>query len=359
MTNQPEKSFYRPELDVVRFLAFATVFGHHTISRDRTTHGAIHGSIADALGFGMCLFFSLSAYLITLLLLREKDITGSIHLKQFYQRRILRIWPLYFLALFLGFVYIIVHQVFHTWITWFIAAVFMCGNLVPFNGLIIGHLWSISLEEQFYVFWPTLMSRLRRSHMAIAAGGLLLIANITLFHYGRIHAETDIRVWTNTFVQFEMFAAGIFLALFDSYRPKLSRLPSALLMAAGFGLWFIAAYSCGIKGHPEFARGPASLCTGYALVALGCVFLLVGISGIRFAPKPFVYCGKISYGLYVFHIPWLFLLGTYAAKFLSPDAIPPIALVLAFACAALSYRFFETPFLRMKRKLEIIRTRPV
>jgi peptidoglycan/LPS O-acetylase OafA/YrhL len=103
-------SYYRPELDVVRFVAFLLVFLHHTLpsGKDiRVLHlfkgfAPAYDAFSTACGYGLSLFFTLSAFLICELLLRERSSTGSIDVKQFYIRRILRIWPLYYLAITLG-----------------------------------------------------------------------------------------------------------------------------------------------------------------------------------------------------------------------------------------------------------------
>src|SRR3954463_14084740 len=97
-------AFYRPELDALRFFAFFAVFVHHTLPHDPTKYAAQHlpgflAVVAGAGAFGVDLFFLLSAYLITSLLLRERRQTGKIAVRAFYLRRILRIWPLYFFAL--------------------------------------------------------------------------------------------------------------------------------------------------------------------------------------------------------------------------------------------------------------------
>lgn len=101
---QPPSRFYRPELDVLRFLAFSMVFIDHSLPYDGVfTDGRLLGSIRYAGGFGVCVFFMLSSFLITDLLEREHAVTHTIQLRAFYVRRILRIWPLYFSFLFFDF----------------------------------------------------------------------------------------------------------------------------------------------------------------------------------------------------------------------------------------------------------------
>src|ERR1700712_1297411 len=144
-TMRKNSNFYRPQLDVVRFLAFLAVFGHHVFPRTGA-HNAFLEMSANAMAFGLSLFFVLSAYLITLLLIREGDQTGSIHLMKFYTRRMLRIWPLYLLGISIGILRALLHGVFQQQKTWFIAALLLSGNLIYPGTILMSHLWSISIE---------------------------------------------------------------------------------------------------------------------------------------------------------------------------------------------------------------------
>ena len=109
---QSVRRFYQPELDGLRFYAFLGVFVCHTLPFDDLFYQRLHlplpwiwGAAARAGGAGVDLFFALSAYLITSLLLRERQETGDLSLRLFYIRRTLRIWPLYFLVVALGLVF--------------------------------------------------------------------------------------------------------------------------------------------------------------------------------------------------------------------------------------------------------------
>jgi hypothetical protein len=101
MLDQRQERFYRRELDLLRLAAFALVFIGHSL--DTRTSPTLR-TIGRAGMFGVPVFFALSAYLITELLTREKSAAGTVDLRRFYVRRILRIWPLYFTVLFAGFV---------------------------------------------------------------------------------------------------------------------------------------------------------------------------------------------------------------------------------------------------------------
>jgi peptidoglycan/LPS O-acetylase OafA/YrhL len=351
------KPFYRPELDAVRFFAFLSVFCHHVLVRNRTVVAAPRAAAVDAMAFGLCLFFCLSAYLITLILLREKATTGTVHLRRFYFRRVLRIWPLYFVGLACAFAFEVgMHHV-HATITWFLAACFMAGNLVPRSVIAGGHLWSISVEEQFYLFWPIVMCRVNRVGMLLVACLLVLLSGLTLVHYGRVHRIVYPGAWNSSFLQFGMCAVGILLALFENRRRKFSPSVSVLLILIACGIWCAAAFGLSLRTYPETIHGPGILCAGYALVAIGCALILIAAPGVPRWPRWIIYLGQISYGLYVFHIPVIYLVG-YSLR-LSRHRTILLAFFVNILVAALSYKYFESPFLRLKRKFEIIPTRPV
>ena len=169
-TGKKEKIFF-PNLDGLRFLSFFVVFLFHIwlLMFDRYS---LTGNTASVVKFlfqngeiGVNFFFVLSGFLITYLLIQEKKLTGKIHVGNFYVRRILRIWPLFYLCILFGLVlYPLlkkfigggVFEVAHPW-TYF---VFLNNFDFMKNGApaIISVLWSVAIEEQFYLFWPLLLS---------------------------------------------------------------------------------------------------------------------------------------------------------------------------------------------------------
>ena len=149
----PERRFYQPELDGLRFYAFLGVFVYHTLPSQAMPW--LWGAVIKSGAAGVDLFFALSAFLITSLLLRERQQTGRISLRLFYLRRILRIWPLYFVVLALGVV--LAHTVPDQRLPWYYIAGYLLfiGNWVS---AAFGHpqsicspLWTVSIEEQFYL----------------------------------------------------------------------------------------------------------------------------------------------------------------------------------------------------------------
>jgi len=352
-----DNRFYRPELDIVRLIAFLAVFFHHITPRIANTRKEV---FVGAAGYGLPLFFVLSAYLITTLLLREKQRTGKIAIAKFYQRRMLRIWPLYFAALFIGFLLSVLHGHLHNDWRWFLAASFMLGNTNLQAGLIFDHLWSISVEEQFYLMWPGLVQKLDIRYLVFAAFVLIVVANAMLVHYGSVHAVSDYPVWFNSLVQFEMFAAGILLAIatFNNTNWLSSKLARTIIAASVLVILVATEYFFHIETPNYSSTGPLSLCIGYALIAFSCALFIYAILGSMGWPRWLVHMGKVSYGLYVFHVPVIVLVGRVAS--LAPLWLrESLALLLTSALALLSYRFFETPFLKMKQRLEVIPSRPV
>jgi len=372
---------YRPELDAVRFLAFLLVFSHHSVleilSFNETGH--FHAFVGDevwkiligmfsACGMGLCLFFCLSAYLITELLLREREKVKAISVRNFYIRRVLRIWPLYVFGLLLGICWELTDHAGSQWprLAWY---VLFAGNIYcarfGWSGNPMTPLWSISIEEQFYLIWPWVMRFASRRGLFLCALLFILLANVTLFILGQRHASADTTVWANTFVQFQMFAAGILLALAPKRTVRGGAVAGLLLTAIGPVLWFVACYVFHAKKSAGgLSESGSSLVIGYALMAIGCAAVLQGFCNLGPAHMPqwAVSLGRISYGLYVYHLSALRICRTILQllHFSRPlELSVPCGLMLTILIAKLSYAKLESPFLRLKRRFEVIHTRPI
>jgi peptidoglycan/LPS O-acetylase OafA/YrhL len=362
--------FYRPELDVLRFFAFLLVFFFHGLS---VTNKFVNSfRIAGALG--VCLFFLLSSYLITELLEREKKQTGAIHLRAFYIRRGLRIWPLY--LTFLLFDYLLQRHI--------NPGVFSTGRLLAFF-LIAGNwyaahhgfiytftapLWSISVEEQFYILWPSARKYLHRTGSVLFSVTMFAIAYLALAYLCRVGSNVTTDIWINSFVQFQFFSTGALLAFALRGRaPNFHPLIRIILIVAGFALLVTAQYFFQVIEPPVTATFHL-IAPGYLCANLGCVLLFLSFLGeTRLGNlRSLVYLGKISFGLYVFH--WMALrlsiraiqrlIGHHQIEKTTANAVElALALVLTVLMASLSYRFFEAPILRYKKRFEFIRTRSI
>jgi peptidoglycan/LPS O-acetylase OafA/YrhL len=312
----------------------------------------------------MCIFFLLSAYLITELLIRERTSTGSIHLGAFYIRRILRIWPLYFGAVFAGYFVGLLLPQFHLRPMWVAAFVLLAGNWYTVrNGYapsIVAPLWSISLEEQFYLVWPSIAKFGGIRALTVCAILTIPMGYGVLFYLCGKGVPMQPSLWTNSFIQFSFFGIGALIALALHNRSFSIPIPlRALLFGGGVLLWLVANRNFHVNGIFYEAR-PWLVSCGVGLATVGCISIFFSLFGIsrELLPPQLIYLGKISYGLYVFHVPCretaLWLLGGIRHGLLFR---PLLQMALTIAAAALSYRYFEKPFLRLKARFEFIKTR--
>jgi peptidoglycan/LPS O-acetylase OafA/YrhL len=363
--------FYLPELDAIRFVAFLLVFLSHVVPGEPEfyRHAGITQSVATAIvslaaggAFGVDLFFALSAFLITTLLLREQQVSGNIDVASFYWRRILRIWPLYFTFLLL----------LAPWVRRFlpgdtlptrdvIAFALMVGNwafvLWGYARSSVGPLWSVSVEEQFYLAWPLVLRRFSASlpGALLAIWGVSIATRTALVLAGAAHPQ----IWCNTMAHLDPIAGGGLLAVvFNRQRIALPTWARVALLCCGVGIFALAGR------YGDFA-GPRALVT-YPVVALSsCLFIAASLRpridlAQQALVRPVLYLGKISYGLYVFHLMFIMLLGVGAAQTPGRRALLIcVALLCSVAAAATSYHILERPFLALKARFTHIASRPL
>src|ERR1700677_3780563 len=362
--------FYRPGLDILRALAFFLVFIAHGLVSHLDKQTQI-GGIGRAGEFGVCIFFFLSSYLITELLLREKRDTGTILIPAFYVRRILRIWPLYFAMIAASCLYGLFVPAHAVSIAWTISLLLLVTNwYTAGHGYPPGFLfplWSISLEEQFYLLWPWLVKYLSNGGLLAIASLLLGAAYLTLALLLGQKQTADPAIWANSLVQFQFFALGTMAAIW--LRGRVPHLAKPLRWGLFFaGLLAMRAAQAAVFAHdPSLAHDFAHIAPRFLVALVGCLclfFSLLPLTAGR-VQKPFIYLGKISYGLYVYHVPWLgaarHILELFAGN-LSPLASQlctmAIALPGAIVTGMLSYHYLESPFLRFKKRYTMVRSRP-
>ena len=374
-----QERFYKPELDVLRFFAFLAVFTRHALP-DRAdafgngNAGAWIASITRAGAFGVDLFFVLSAYLITSLLLREQERFGRLDVRGFYIRRVLRIWPLYFafLALTTFIVPLVLPEQHTTWSEIGAFAV-LGGNwwcaYVAFPKSAIALLWSVSIEEQFYLLWPPIVASLRSRGLVIACLVMAFLPTIVRLGLWQTQgSHMDGRwLWTATPVRLEPIALGILLALIQTDRRRIESLMLriGLALAGLIAIVSVSRFTQIIDGSPT----PAGATLGYPLVAVGCVLIVIAFDGLQLdrlpavLRVPLIELGKRSYGLYVFHLLTLSLVREWLLPGQTSNAGKMGTVVLAFVADVglswLSYRWLETPFLRFKERFSRVRSRPV
>jgi len=365
-----QKRFYFPELDAIRFFLFWGVWGYHALPREQNVYtdhhvpSAFASLITSLLKAGMAsldVFFILSAFLITELLLREKELRGVPDLKAFYIRRLLRIWPLYFFMIALAGIVSIFDRTQPLGWAYALSFLLFAGNwIMVFRGFphaeIIGPLWSVSFEEQFYLLWPLVVRRASKRNLTQIAIGLLALAALARLILLVKHTGGQ-PIWYNSFARLDSIACGILLAAILHGCPtfRVGLLTRLALLLAGISAWLIVGLRCGLLDPVPTLLGGM---IGYPLMSLGGVAIFLSVLGAAQDGFPFlkhswlVYLGKISYGLYAHHFLGLQLSHHLLTRYHHAHSWTLsclCALAITFSLAIVSFRWLESPFLRLKR----------
>jgi peptidoglycan/LPS O-acetylase OafA/YrhL len=339
-------------LDGLRFLAIAVVVWHHSPAR-LSWWAPSHGGF-----LGVDLFFVISGFLIVTLLLRERERSGAIGLGRFYMRRTLRIFPLYYTVILgLAGYYAVSRagsELGRTFVAELPIYLAYLGNFFPVS---FGIVWSLAAEEQFYLLWPAVERNLRRFVIplllfAIAANQLFnfpVTRDVILGWIGR----PDLAGLAIVQVTFTPILLGVGLAHVLHQRAGFERLAPLLASRNAPLLWLAALVAFTLVTPPDLPGWPR---LAIQLLMTGLVASTVFREDHRLMPllrwRPVAHIGVISYGIYLLHFHAL----TVAERGLQRVDIDGDFLVLALgaalavAAAELSYRFLETPFLRLKRR---------
>lgn len=361
-------------LDAVRAIAFLMVF-------------FFHERVFDFGWSGVQFFFVLSGFLITRILIATTHLPFKDYLKVFYGRRVLRIFPIYYL--YLGVVAIVVHYLItarHLRYTDLLEfrqhAVYALSYLYNFfnvtvlfdNNEFLTHFWSLAVEEQFYLVWPFLIFFMMRKNInkwflitVIAAGPVLRMMTFVFFNHSTNPWLTDnslMAVYVLPFSHLDAFATGGLLSQIKiKGAPRLLLAAAAIALVAGYGSYLLEGYpihSLSSLGYPHYLpMGYYKFLWGYTLLNIVFGLWIYCVASEPFMQKWFenktmVYLGKISYGLYIFHLPIIYttkgLIKAYSLTVPLPLKMI-IDLLLVIAVAGLSYRYFERFFLGLKDRL--------
>ena len=335
---QPEFKYFK-NLDGLRFLAaFAVIIGHsQSLIFDKGVR--VFSPFANKLAnFGVDFFFVLSGFLISYLLLREIDKTGKINIRYFYYRRFLRIWPVYFAY---GLIALAVGKFFIDWFNYapsyshdyslkdYLYNVFFLGTFSinfqtflglhrPVSSLMVGHFWSLGIEEQFYLIWAPCMY-LFRKHTWVLIGLFIAIG----WYFNRIplekvsqYTEFHINFTVNRFFHFGLGAALAWLIRYfpfieikvflqkkisefiPSLKPQLL-LQIPLIVAQIWFLWNAGDYLFGDTYSLKERMFNGWVSVGIIVVAIMEYSLLFFL---MLENKALKYLGKISFGIYIYNL---------------------------------------------------------
>lgn len=361
---QRNKPIFFPGLNGLRALAAISVVIFH-LTRDFGEFGLdpyILGRLADGspkgfamAGFGVTIFFSLSGFLITYLLLSEKQ-KQEIGIKKFYVRRILRIWPLYYLYLLAVLAVIFYyHMPFDG--SMLLTYTFFAANVphilntpLPF----LRHYWSLGVEEQYYLFWPWVVKKVKKRLEFFVTGFIIVFVILKCaFHFlypgSLIEACFDV-------IRFDCMLIGSLGAILYYNKHELflgiftSRITQSIAWLVVVLLVLNIFHIASIIDHEIVSVVTVALIVGQITVKNRLVNLDI---------KPCDFLGKISYGIYVIHPLIIF----FSAKLLKQVEMPAVlkyGFVYCFVITAtifvswLSYTYFEKWFLTLKSKYTVV-----
>lgn len=328
-------------LDGLRAVSILAVIWHHTAP------DWVGTTLAQVGAQGVALFFSISGFLITSLLLREKERNSKIDLKAFYIRRSLRIFPLYYGVLFL---YIILVALLERnsaagaafWNNLIYFATYTSNLFVPLDGRVIFYFaWSLAAEEQFYLIWPTVLvltGTLLRANVALVLVFLVCAAGEFVGHAGLSAVPLPI-------------ISGALLAMllhspsgFKQLQPLLGQSWSPSAMGLGLAL------AVSLPWVPNYAAA-----IFFAALVGACTIQVNHCGRAWLAAKPVAYVGSISYGMYMLHMlcknAILKTLGLVGHETPGLEVFA-LTVLLSVVVAGLSFRYFESRFLDLKARFE-------
>lgn len=328
-------------LDGLRAISIFAVIWHHTAPNWVSPIFRYIGS------FGVSLFFAISGFLITTLLLRERERNGKIDLKAFYIRRALRVFPLYFgvLMLYVILVFIFEHNTevgnaFFNNLKYF--ATYTSNFFVTLEERVIFYFsWSLATEEQYYLIWPSLLILTG----TLLRASFLLMATITLCVLGLLlnssfFSSIPFSIIFGSLIAIALHVKTSFEKLYRIIGNRWSVLILLLILVLVFSLNPIPVFLVHLT--LAFILASTVINENHALANL-------------LKLKPIVYIGSISYGMYMLHM----LSKNIVSKVLGTLNFPSddvmvffITCLLAIMLASISFKYYESYFLRLKYKFE-------
>ena len=356
-------------LDGVRGLAIALVLVNHLLWSSPLTGSRLLDFVVRvraASWVGVDLFFSLSGFLITGILFDTLH-TGN-YFKNFYARRILRIFPLYYGVILL--LLIVVHPLrLDQGRQLYLLLGYLQNTSLWWNGPqsrvikdLTGHMWSLAVEEQFYLVWPILIFWIRDRRKllltAVVLAAMAPVARILLLHNGASFGST----YTLTFCRADSLLAGAWLALIlrGSLRDTVLRYSAQVF-------WLAVSVCIAIAwrtGTFDWESSHSINSYGYSIVAVASTALIAmalrpqSLTATTMANGLLRWLGKYSYGIYIFHQIVGVLVGLVLMGFLHAHVhskalfhIASMASIVAITLplSVVSFKFYEQPFLKMKR----------
>lgn len=375
-TKENKPSVYFPGLNGLRFFAaFAVILTHLELLKDQQNLENLWENpfFFNSGGLGVYFFFVLSGFLITYLLLAEQKATGTVSVKEFYLRRVFRIWPVYYLLVILAF--FVLPQIEFLHIPWlekfflddFWFKFFLYCLLLPNLALAMypaiphaGQSWSIGVEEQFYILWPWMVKKAKNVLRAIIIfTAIVLVLKVIVLVLALKNPDLEWLKQLKKLVamsKFESMSIGSIGAwiLFEKKQEWLKWVYLPLTQTLCYLMIPVLMFFT-----PQVIQDGIHLV--YSVIFLFIILNVCSNPGsfLKLRHPLIDYLGKISYGIYMYHmIIVVFCIQTGKKIFpewTGPEFLPNLVLylsatLLTFMVSALSYEVFEKKFIRMKEK---------
>lgn len=311
---------------------------------------------------GVPLFFCLSGFLITSILLKDKESSFWDYIKRFLINRSLRIFPLFYAYLAVNFALLLATGKPTDGYLWFVTYLqnYYIGINIHTPG-ILGHTWSLAVEEQFYWLWPLVIFVLPVARMNLVFVSLIILSAISRYVIFQLTGGSHYLINVTLISCIDMLVLGsLFAKIKDE---KHAKAVGFILFWAGIALVLFGVNAVGI-GSFWTPEGWAGKCwymfTAFGMVFSSALFYIYrwSVEGrfrlfIRFASsKPLVFTGKISYGLYMWHLLCFSLSNKICSRFgIEADGFQHVVIgfVLSYLVATASFYLFEVHFLKFKR----------
>ncbi len=344
----------------MRGMAVLLVVLFHAILYNPASTDRTIDSIAILGQAGVDLFFVLSGFLITGILLNAKGRPG--YFRNFYAKRALRIWPLYYLLLFITFA-IVPFLAHYAQVAVGEAAniesrnklvyILLLQNLwyaLPYSPTLLAMTWSLAIEEQFYIVWPGLVRLCSRKGLAYILGLIILITP-GLRLWAEMHGVGHEAIYRITLFRLDGLSLGALISLWylsDFFSEQVAERLALGAIAVGMGGWLVAPTWLGDSLVPL-------ACAGVVLLAIWC-FRAGAAAGRVFRGGWLQYIGRVSYCLYLVHQPVYYALNGLGKKYFpGSNAVNVFMMVLGFAVAlgvaSLSWYLFESQILKWKERV--------
>jgi peptidoglycan/LPS O-acetylase OafA/YrhL len=352
------------EIEGLRAIAITVVMVHRFWPQ--TGRLAAHERVAELGWMGVDLFFVISGFLIAGILLDARGKPD--YYKNFYARRVLRIFPLYYLFISAVFFVFPLLQGCSYFDSRFVRAsgsplwyFFYLGNVPEMIGynppFFLAPVWSLAIEEQFYILFPLAVAVLDRRKLVGLLLGVVLFAPVFRLATLLVFPDNERVQYLATPSRFDEIALGCLLAI--GFRSARFNVPPARAHSLLGGALFVFGLGLAVSAFDRTT--PVGRVAGYSIVAFTCAALVLWTVVNRerrvtafLRWRPVMYVGKLCYGLYLLHRPASFMINALLARGwlpIAPDSALAIALKYATALglATLSWHLLERPILELKR----------